>query len=65
MLFKRNMKLTDQRTVALSTTECVALSNCLNHMLSETEEGEFSTLVGFTKDEAQDLMAKLQRELNG
>ncbi|APG45480.1 hypothetical protein [Phaeobacter porticola] len=50
----------DQSPDTLTATECMALANCLNHMVSQTETDEFSTLVGIDKESAKALMTKLK-----
>ncbi|ATG45655.1 hypothetical protein [Phaeobacter piscinae] len=50
----------DKSPNTLTATECMALANCLNHMVSQTETDEFSTLVGIDKESAKTLMIKLK-----
>lgn len=45
--------------IDLPLSALAALSNCLNHMLSETGSSEFQTVVGISKDEAQELLKLL------
>lgn len=50
-------------TFPIDRQSLAALSQCLNYMLSETGDSEFSSLVGISKKEGADLMAKLQKTL--
>ena len=56
----------DKKPVTITTTqaELIILNNSLNEVLSEIEDWEFDTRIGYSKKEAKFLMKKIKKLLD-